>query len=150
MQLRLAYAALVGAAAATPGTRGLALAQFCVSALLDDAPPGGGRHRQHLALVSTLSALPLALLPNSLAALRACIVGSAEAERTELVHALYGEILERIGDKEKEFAMRWWVDNRAAFGGWDGGADGEGGDAEASKGKAKAETSDGASVTARL
>ncbi|THH05099.1 hypothetical protein EW146_g9993, partial [Bondarzewia mesenterica] len=38
---------------------------------------------------------------------------AGEECRQELVDALFKEILERVGDREKEFAMRWWEENRA-------------------------------------
>ncbi|KAJ8691663.1 hypothetical protein PTI98_011213 [Pleurotus ostreatus] len=86
------------------------------------------RHRLHLMLISTIPSLPLDLLPRVLDEIRAIIIqgrkrhldlGSTparladrEARRKELNQALLSEILEGVGDLEKDFVMRWWYDNR--------------------------------------
>ncbi|TFK68447.1 hypothetical protein BDN72DRAFT_681562 [Pluteus cervinus] len=98
-------------------------------------------HRLHLTLISTVSSLPLPLLARVLEEVRIIIVayqgsdsGAAPARRprvkdkgrhsdkakaeqlgklrSELVEALFTEILEKVGDREKEEAMRWWYDHR--------------------------------------
>jgi len=33
-------------------------------------------------------------------------------KRKELVEELFKEILERVGDREKEFVLRWWYEVR--------------------------------------
>lgn len=33
-------------------------------------------------------------------------------ERKELIEELFKELLERVGDREKEIVMRWWYDER--------------------------------------
>ncbi|KAG5220148.1 Peroxisomal biogenesis factor [Salix suchowensis] len=86
------------------------------------------RHRLHLMIISTIPFLPLDLLPRVLDEIRAIIIqgrkrhfdlGSTparladrEARRKELNQALLSEILEGVGDLEKDFVMRWWYDNR--------------------------------------
>ena len=35
-----------------------------------------------------------------------------QGERKELIDALFAEILENVGDREKEVSMRWWYTNR--------------------------------------
>ncbi|KAF4577230.1 hypothetical protein EYR36_005217 [Pleurotus pulmonarius] len=86
------------------------------------------RHRLHLMLISTIPSLPLDLLPRALDEIRAIIIqgrkrhidlGSTparladrEARCKELNQALLSEILEGVGDLEKDFVMRWWYDNR--------------------------------------
>ncbi|KAF6756001.1 hypothetical protein DFP72DRAFT_306958 [Ephemerocybe angulata] len=43
--------------------------------------------------------------------------GMAKEERhEELVQALFAEILENVGDREKEWAGRWWYEHRGEFG----------------------------------
>jgi hypothetical protein len=72
------------------------------------------RHRLHLSLISTVSSLPLALLPSALAEIRDVVKkhdGEGEDHRRkkkELTDALFREILEKVGDREKEFVIRWW------------------------------------------
>jgi len=103
------------------------LAWFCLDSLLDSirALRRKGRaedhlHRLHLTLISTIPSLPLSLLPRILDEARAIIVErpsagadeEAAARKKELVQALFDEILENVGDREKEFALRWWYDHR--------------------------------------
>lgn len=38
-----------------------------------------------------------------------------EGRRKELAAALFSEILERVGDREKDAAMRWWYTHRTSF-----------------------------------
>jgi hypothetical protein len=148
---QLAFAALVRNASANAGAsahssvgegdlaerdadEGYALAWYCVDALLGAihalAAAGGDAarlHRLHLALISAVPALPLALLPRVLEEIRAAVLTSARAK--DLVDAAFVEIAERVGDREKELAMRWWYDNRALFQGAGTGAGGRDEDA---------------------
>ena len=72
--------------------------------------------------------MPLVLLPHVLGNVRDVIetVNAEEDDaehrtatdrrarrRRELVEALFEEIAQRTGDQEKEYAVRWWYDNRA-------------------------------------
>ena len=109
-QLRLAFSALTSSASAsTPAT-----GKFCLSSLLsmlsslsakEDAQR---RHRLRLVLVSTLSALPLTVLPDALAAVANEMKDSKGEERSELVREVFKEIMENVGDREKECCLRWW------------------------------------------
>ncbi|TFK24406.1 hypothetical protein FA15DRAFT_669639 [Coprinopsis marcescibilis] len=89
-------------------------------------------HRLHLTLISTISSLPLLLLSRLLPEIYTIILstyprgggsGSAregealtsEERRKELVEALFREILEGVGDREKEFSMTWWYIHRFAL-----------------------------------
>lgn len=139
---QLAFAALVRSASASvggasahspnlgPGGEGdraerdteeqYALAWYCVDALLGaihalaEAGEDAERlHRLHLALISAVPSLPLALLPRVLGEIRAAVLTRARAK--DLVDATFVEISERVGDREKELAMRWWYDNRSLF-----------------------------------
>jgi hypothetical protein len=93
-----------------------ALAWFCIDTLVlaicSFSEQEGAEervHRLHLALISTISSLPLPLLPLALNEVRD-IVGSGGGEKKqELVDALFGEILERVGDREKEIVLGWWL-----------------------------------------
>ncbi|KAI0260204.1 hypothetical protein BC834DRAFT_973591 [Gloeopeniophorella convolvens] len=113
-QLRLAYGALTSSA----GASAPALGQYCLSALLstlpglsapEDAPR---RHRLRLALVSTLPALPLVLLPDALDAVADAVRDANGEERHELVREVFREVMENVGDREKEYCMRWWEEKR--------------------------------------
>ena len=107
-------------------------------------------HRLHLTLVATVPSLPLPLMLPVLDRIRDIVLekdlsslphvehhvrsdigasskgrGNIPPERkAELVDALFREILERVGDMEKEAAMRWWYVNleelRGAIQGGDG------------------------------
>jgi hypothetical protein len=124
------------------------LAWYCIESLLDMirklTPPGRGEgfgknnhnearlHRLHLTLISTIASLPLPLMIRALEEICNIITTRArsdggvggvgddtEAERKkELIGALFAEILEGVGDREKEAAMRWWYTNRQKLA-WD-------------------------------
>ncbi|EGN98046.1 hypothetical protein SERLA73DRAFT_109381 [Serpula lacrymans var. lacrymans S7.3] len=127
-QLCLAYAALVrSASTSADDTRDeqYALAWFCVDALLTairwlsyptSANANADRlHRLHLTLISCVPSLPLPLLPRVLEATRAIVDSASTADHTqrqELVDALFAEITEHVGDRERELTMRWWIENR--------------------------------------
>ncbi|KAL6301960.1 hypothetical protein BKA93DRAFT_827783 [Sparassis latifolia] len=160
-QLCLAYAAVVRSASAFGAQRqdGDAVAWLCVDTLLDaiyqtashsrspdanaDAPapaPGAAAkhlHRLHLALVTTVPCLSLALLPRVLREIKDFIMHSSspvdrsppstsasasapEQRRTELVRRLFSELSENTGDAEKAFGMRWWYENREVLVGTSG------------------------------
>ena len=123
----------------------LALPQFCIDTLLSainspstsssssSSPSGSdGRdhiHRLHLTLISTLPSLPLPLLPRTLDSIRSIVLSlplhtDGDERRKELVEELFKEILERVGDREKETVMRWWYGVRAEL------LEGEGGKRE--------------------
>lgn len=112
------------------------MGQLCLSSLLstltglskaDDAPR---RHRLRLVLVSTLSALPLVVLPDALNAVSDEIGVSMGEERQQLVKEVFKEIMENVGDREKEYCLRWWEEQRELLEG--------GGEVESSRGKGKA------------
>jgi hypothetical protein len=105
-----------------------ALAWFCVDSLLgaihnlsisESARSAEERlHRLHLTLISTVPSLPLTLLPRVLDNIRMIITRHSDGERKkELIQALFDDIVEKVAEREKEFAMRWWHDNREALGG---------------------------------
>jgi hypothetical protein len=92
-------------------------------------------HRLHLALIATVHSLPLPLILGVLDKIRDIIIeedyriehherskagasageggNTAPGHKTELVNALFSEILEHVGDREKEAAMGWWYANLA-------------------------------------
>lgn len=94
------------------------MTQYCIDALLASIQSSSEdkerAHRLHLTLVSTLPSLPLRLLQSTLSSIRDIlqILPIGSDERKTLVEDLFSEILERIGDQEKEFVMRWWYDER--------------------------------------
>lgn len=116
LQLRLAFAALVRSAASATD---LSLAWFCIDCLLaaiattsehDDER----QHRLHLTLISCVPSVPLGLLPRLLDPIRSFIDGAQE-KRQELIDALFAEIKERVGDREKEYMVRWWGELRTKW-----------------------------------
>jgi hypothetical protein len=115
-QLRLAFSALTSSASAsTP-----AMGKFCLSSLLStlsglSKEDAQRRHRLRLVLVSTSSTLPLAVLPDALAAVADEIRDSKSEERTELAREVFKEIMENVGDREKEYCLRWWEEQREAL-----------------------------------
>ncbi|KAI6005352.1 hypothetical protein EDC04DRAFT_2882826 [Pisolithus marmoratus] len=110
-QLCLAFAALVKSASASGDP---ALAWFCIesvsTACKESSPAFDGDrvHRLHLALVSSVSSLPLALLSRALLVVDGIIEGTDGTKRDELLEALFQEIINNVGDAEKEFAVCWW------------------------------------------
>ena len=98
------------------------MGQFCLSSLLSalsdlsattDDDAAQRRHRLHLVLVSTLSALPLVILPEALNAVEDAIRGSKGGEQRELAKEVFKEIMENVGDREKEYCLRWWEGQRS-------------------------------------
>ncbi|KAF9071237.1 hypothetical protein BDP27DRAFT_1322576 [Rhodocollybia butyracea] len=109
------------------------LAWYCIDALLSviqDTVDIEQRHRLHLTLISCVSALPLSLLGRVLEEIDGVLnkmrledghvhensgdVGTVPdleqgKHRTELVTVLYREVLEVVGDREKEYVVRWWA-----------------------------------------
>ena len=93
----------------------------------------GRIHRLSLTLISTISSLPLTLILRGLDEIRLIITAysrddggvddsndeASQSERKgrkkELLEALFAEILEKIGDREKEAAMKWWYKHRPAL-----------------------------------
>jgi hypothetical protein len=109
----------------------LALPQFCIDSVLSAihsqssisaSPPSPSDvrehlHRLHLTLVSTLPSLPLQLIPRTLDSIQSIVLSlplntDGDDRRKELVEELFKEILENVGDREKEVAMRWWYEFR--------------------------------------
>lgn len=92
----------------------------------------GRLHRMHLMLVACISVVPLGLLERVLESVRAVIVASGGApnghagdkdrveRKEELVEEIFGEIMEKAGDREKEVALQWWFRCRDDFGGTPG------------------------------
>jgi hypothetical protein len=73
------------------------------------------RHRLCLVLVSTLSALPVVVLPDGLNAVSDAIRDSKVEERWELAREVFKEIMENMGDREKGYCLRWWEEQRDAL-----------------------------------
>ncbi|KAL4080947.1 hypothetical protein J3A83DRAFT_4203554 [Scleroderma citrinum] len=112
-QLRLAFAALIKAACSLGDH---ALAWFCIDSLLTAckessfAVDGYRIHGLHLALVASVSSVPLTLLPRMLSVVNDIIVDTEkdDMKRSELLEALFQEIMNNVGDAEKAFAVSWW------------------------------------------
>ncbi|KAI6133421.1 hypothetical protein EDD16DRAFT_1881813 [Pisolithus croceorrhizus] len=110
-QLRLAFAALVKSASVS-GDHALA----CFAHLLLHFD-GDRVHRLRLALVPSVSSLPLALLLRVLSVVNGIIEGitNDDIKCEELLEALFQEIINNVGDAEKEFAVRWWDERRVRW-----------------------------------
>ena len=95
-------------------------------------------HRLSLMLISTISSLPVMLMLRALDEIRIIITAyshprsrddsgvdgvnkdeASQSERKgrkkELLDALFSEILEKIGDREKEAGIKWWYKHRPAL-----------------------------------
>ncbi|KAJ7644341.1 hypothetical protein FB45DRAFT_824461 [Roridomyces roridus] len=121
-QLRLAFASLVRSASTSAHRGGdlidsnYTLAWYCVDALLDISDHLSDQdaerlHRLRLTLISAVPSLPLKLLPPVLEVIRTFLVadGSQPDKLQELVDATFEEISQRVGDVEKQYALRWWA-----------------------------------------
>ena len=110
-QLRLAYSTLTNSASGDAPAMG----QLCLSSLvslstgLSAAGDAQRRHRLRLVLASTL------VLPDGLNAVSDAIQDSKDEERWELVREVFKEIVENMGDLEREYCLRWWEGQREAF-----------------------------------
>lgn len=116
-QLRITYNALTSSASGNAPAMG----RLCLSSLVSlltsllEAGDAQRRHRLRLVLVSTLSALPAVVLPDGLNAVSDAIRDSKDEERWELVREVFKEIIENMGDREKEYCLRWWEEQRDAL-----------------------------------
>ena len=61
-------------------------------------------------MISTLASLPRETLEYTLQVIREDILSmdSSSTQRNELIEAIFSEIMERVGDEEKQLVMRWW------------------------------------------
>jgi hypothetical protein len=55
------------------------------------------------------------VLPDGLDAVSDAIRDSKDEERWELVREVFKEIMENMGDREKEYCLRWWEEQREEF-----------------------------------
>lgn len=90
----------------------------------DDGQNAERLYRLHLVLISTISSLPLPLMLRALDQVRSLITEypqdnssgavtpGGKGRKAKLVAALFSELLEKTGDREKEAAMRWWYKHR--------------------------------------
>lgn len=89
----------------------------------------GRLHRLHLMLISSVSSLPLQLMLKGLDEIRLLILAqpqqlgdggviadtsgeTQQGKREELLDALFTELLEKTGDREKEAGIQWWYKHR--------------------------------------
>ena len=82
------------------------------------AVPGSSaqRHRLRLTLISTVSSIPVSLLPETLHRVKDVISAENDTElRQELVDALYEELLRKVGDRGKAIAVRAWHDAKSTL-----------------------------------
>ncbi|KAJ3733322.1 hypothetical protein DFJ43DRAFT_995428 [Lentinula guzmanii] len=137
-QVRIAYAALVRSASnsvlptqdESENPSHFTLAWYCIDELLcairslgNDKLQLEQKHRLQLTLMSCVSALPLSLLGRFFEEINDSLkvdIGSEdnldntvdlvqrERDRTELIQALYREISEMVGDREKGYVLSWW------------------------------------------
>ncbi|KAJ3976861.1 hypothetical protein EV361DRAFT_789464 [Lentinula raphanica] len=134
-QLRIAYASLIRSACNSVSSQPLenddpskfSLAWYSMGELLlairnleNDESHLEQKHRLRLTFVSCVSTLPLALLGRFFEEIdrldEESRGNSADAtelvqqghKRTELMETLFREISEVVGDREKEFVLRWW------------------------------------------
>ncbi|KAF8340678.1 uncharacterized protein EI90DRAFT_3036454 [Cantharellus anzutake] len=116
-QLRLAYHSLVRSSSASTDD---ASAWFCIEALLTalqdtrDASERDKHKRLALTLVSLISAVNLTLLKPVLAAIETELLWKdmGPEDRKEISKEVHDQIMGRIGDAQKEVALKWWLDLR--------------------------------------
>lgn len=96
------------------------LALYCVSELIayirgrpQSKLPSEQLLALQLTLISTLPSIPLSILPGILEDTLAIIsaVPESSPDKRALHQALFAEISERVGDREKEYFLRWWNDH---------------------------------------
>ena len=134
-QFRLAYSTLVRSAGsrtpsthharidatknraknAAPDSVPTALAKLCISSLITESKSpslsSSEQHRIHLTLNSLISDVTLELLPYLLGEVGRVIDNEADpARRQTLIDVAYEEIMEKVGDKEKDEVLRWWLE----------------------------------------
>ncbi|KAJ3862354.1 hypothetical protein EV359DRAFT_45356 [Lentinula novae-zelandiae] len=106
------------------------LAWYCISELLsaiqnlgNDIPDLEQKHRLHITLIACVSALPLSLLGRFFEEIDGVLRVDRESQdsedmaastmqdqnRTELIQALFRELSQMVGDREKEYVLRWWT-----------------------------------------
>jgi hypothetical protein len=57
------------------------------------------------------------LLPDALSAVADAIRDSKGEDLHEMADEVFKEIMENVGDREKEYCLRWWEEQREALGG---------------------------------
>lgn len=85
-------------------------------------------HRLHLMLIATVSSLPLSLMLLALDEIRILMTayapddsgadtsaGEGALQKAELLAALFSELIEKTGDREKEAAIHWWYKYRSTL-----------------------------------
>ena len=55
------------------------------------------------------------VLPDALNAVSGAIRDSQGEEQRELAREVFREIMENVGDREKEYCLRWWEEQRDAL-----------------------------------
>jgi hypothetical protein len=57
------------------------------------------------------------LLPDALSAVADAIRDSKGEDLREMADEVFKEIMENVGDREKEYCLQWWEEQREALGG---------------------------------
>jgi hypothetical protein len=114
-QLCMAFRATVSCAVHPSRADNGALAWYAVSELLvlsqDNIIIDAERKlKLHHVLMSTVSVLPLGILERVLAEIAEVLEAQGEYALKELSEALYTEIVERVGNAERETVLRWWFE----------------------------------------
>ncbi|CEL51678.1 hypothetical protein RSOLAG1IB_00213 [Rhizoctonia solani AG-1 IB] len=111
-QLRLAFQALVRSASFHEPNLGWFCIEQIVEVIKQLTAKGPQKQDQilrlQLALVSAIPSLPTSKLLPMLGIVHEQII-SNRASRGTLAKATYREIAERLGDREKDIALRWWI-----------------------------------------
>lgn len=108
------------ACAAPTSSEDGALAWYAISTLLaasQEAEPEQKLKLHHM-LMSTISVLPLGgLLERVLDEISRVLKSQGEHSRKELVQTLYPDIVERVGNAERETVLKWWFSQVGLVGG---------------------------------
>ena len=91
------------------------LAWLCIEELLkamdveSDGDNGVRKTRLALTLISLVSNVSISIIPRVLEEVERVIEREKDLKAKEMLsHAVFEEIMERVGDLEKETAMKWW------------------------------------------
>ncbi|QRW27597.1 trafficking protein MON1 [Rhizoctonia solani] len=117
-QLRLAFQALVRSASFHEPELGWFCIEQIVGAIKQLTGKGPEKQDQILRLqLALVSAVP-SISPSKLLPILDIVydqIRSSSASRSTLSEAAYHEIVERLGDREKDIALRWWMGVKSAI-----------------------------------
>ena len=115
-QLCLAYSNLARATRQS-GSRQSTRVSLCIDHLIsvihsaptENAQSDEYKKRLILTLISVMSAVPFRLLPRVLDEVKLAVADAPDSEwKEELLEKVRQEIMDQVGDAEKEYCLNWW------------------------------------------